>query len=378
MHRILFLQTKLIPDGPGVVVRNIVSHLDRSAFEPLIGCMYGTGELEGWYRSQGIKTVNFRMRGPVNGWLDFLALNRMVRFFKEERVDLVHTHLVRADIYGRIASQISGIPVITTVHNTEEHHTSTNACDSIVRYLDKVTIRSCERVVAVSEAVKRLLCGVYGLAESKVIVVHNGIAAGARVGSGHAKEVIRSEGEIVLCTVARLHRQKGLHELVRATELLSKQGLRVKAIVIGDGPLRNELLALVRELKANVILLGFQEDVSRFIEAADIFVLPSLWEGFGLALIEAMRSSKPVVATRVGGIPEVVQDGLTGILCPPGDPTQLAAAIGTLAKDPGLRTQMGEAGRKTVENYFTAERMCERYQEVYSRVLLKPRSGASA
>lgn len=370
MKKILFLQTKLIIDGPGIVVRNIINHLDRSMFEPMVGCMYHGGELEEWYRSAGIKTVNFRMKGPLNGWLDLLAVKRIREFIKKEHIDIVHTNLIRADIYGRIAAYICGIPVITTVHNTEEHHTSKWMFESAIRHIDRKTIALCDTVVTVSEAVKRLLCDLYKLPSSRVVVIHNGIADRNPddIASIDRKSFGISVDDLIVCMVARLHRQKGIPELVKAIDIVNKKGFKVAGIVVGDGPLKEDILELISELDARVFLLGFQKDVFPFIKISDIFVLPSLWEGFGLSVIEAMSLSKPVIASRVGGIPEIVEDGITGILCPPGDAEKIADAIITLIKKPDLRKRMGNSGKERVERFFTSEVMSRSYQEIYSKV----------
>lgn len=371
MKKILFLQTKLIIDGPGIVVRNIINHLDRSMFEPVVGCMYHAGELEEWYRSAGIKTVNFRMKGPLNGWLDLLAVKRIREFIRKEGIDIVHTNLVRADIYGRIAAYRCGIPVITTVHNTEEHHTSKGMFESAIRHIDRKTIGLCDTVVTVSEAVKRLLCNLYKLPSSKVVVIHNGIAHRNPddIASIDRKGFGISDDDLIVCMVARLHRQKGVSDFINAIDMINKNGYKVTGIVVGDGPLMDETSMLINKLNAKVTLAGFHRDVFPFIKAADIFVLSSLWEGFGLSIIEAMSLAKPVVATSVGGIPEIVENGVTGILSPPGDAVRLAEGIITLINRPDLRRKMGDAGKERVGRLFTSEVMSREYQGIYSKVL---------
>jgi glycosyltransferase involved in cell wall biosynthesis len=199
--------------------------------------------------------------------------------------------------------------------------------------------------------------------------VHNGIEIQDKTEVVDKKKLGITEDGTIVCTVARLHEQKGIPVLVRAIDSVVKRGFKVTAVVVGDGPLKYEISALIRELNAHVILAGFQKDVTPFIRAADIFVLPSLWEGFGLAIIEAMSFSKPVIATKVGGIPEILLDGMAGILCPPNDPESLSDTIITMIKNPDLREKMGRAGRERVENFFTAQIMSSRYQEIYRNIL---------
>lgn len=369
MKKILFLQTKLIIDGPGIVVKNIIEHLDTSLFIPIVGCMYEGGELEIWYKKKKTKTVNFNMRGPLRGWLDIFALKRIVRFLKDEKIDLVHTHLIRADIYGRLASVLCNLPVITTIHNTESHHVSKKVFDSIVRYIDKKTIGYCDKIIVVSKALRNFLCHLYRIPESEVGVVYNGIEIHNKTETVDKTKLGITDDSAIVCTVARLHKQKGIPVLVRAIDAVIKKGFKVTAVVVGDGPLKYEISTLIKSLNAPVVLAGFQHDVTPFLRAADIFVLPSLWEGFGLVLIEAMSFSKPVVATNVGGIPEIVSDGLVGFICNPNDPESLADAIIKLIKNPSLRDEMGKEGKKRVETFFTAKIMSKRYQEIYRNIL---------
>lgn len=370
MRAILYLQTRFIPDGPGLVVRNIINHLDRETFRPVVGCMYGGGSLEEWYRTRDIETVNIDMRGPLHGWADIRALRSLVRFIRQNRIDLVHTNLIRADIYGRIAARIAGVPVLSTVHNTEEHHSSPSPFMAAVRCVDRRTFRYCSRIVTVSEFVRQYLCTLYGLDTATVTAVHNGIEP-PLPGPGEAP-VIRRTGtgaRIVVGTVARLHRQKGLFDFIRAVDHVRKKGIPVAGLIIGDGPLRHEVAGLIRELDAPVMVKGFQEDVYPWIMALDIFVLASHWEGFGLAIVEAMSVARPVVATRTGGIPEIVADGESGLLSNPGDPVCLAENILTLIRNAPLRRKMGDAGAERFRTLFTAKAMSAKYQDIYRDVL---------
>lgn len=369
MKKLLFLQTKLIIDGPGIVVRNIIKYLDRSVYCPVVGCMYEGGDLSAWYKAQGIQTVNFAMKGPLHGWLDMRVINRIVEFLKTEQIDLVHTHLVRADIFGRIASGICRIPVLTTIHNTEIHHTSGKVFDSGVRYLDRKTFRICKKIVVVSGYLKKFISDIYDIHDTDITVVYNGIDMPENGDVFDKKAWGIPDDSILICTVARLHPQKGIPFVIKAINTVVKKGLKATAVVVGDGPLRNEIEALIRAVNAPVVLAGFQKDVFPFIRAADIFILPSLWEGFGLSIIEAMSFSKPVIASSVGGISEIVEDGGSGILCPPGDHEKLADAMVMLIQNPDLRKTMGDAGKKRVEQLFTAERMSRRYQKIYRELI---------
>jgi glycosyltransferase involved in cell wall biosynthesis len=175
----------------------------------------------------------------------------------------------------------------------------------------------------------------------------------------------------VIGTLARLHEQKGHSYLLDAVAQLRREIPDVKALVVGDGELRPSLEQRTQALRLSdsVIFTGTRRDVPEILALLDVFVLPSLWEGLPIALLEAMAAGLPVVATRVGGVPEVVVDGETGLLVPPRDPDALSEAILTLLQDPDLRQKMGQAGQERVREYFSVERMVEETEALYERLL---------
>lgn len=351
-----------------MVIRNIIRHLDRTVYEPVAACMYHSGESTEWFHARGIKTVNFDMKGPLNGWADFLVVKRMADFIKREKIDLVHTHLVRADIFGRLAARKCSVPVISTVHNTEEHHDSKRLMDRLVRFMDKKTMACAESIITVSEAVKQYVCALYQLSGMKFEVIHNGIDTEVRVDELDSKAWGIKEGEVILCTVARLHKQKGIETLVRAVKTVHDKGYKVRSLVVGEGDLKEKISRLIEELEAPVSLTGFQSDVYPFINSCHIFILPSNWEGFGLSLVEAMNCGKPVIASRVGGIPEVVEENVTGLLCCPSNVDSLADSIIQLIENPDSGKKMGLAGKERVEKLFSSQVMSKKYENIYKRL----------
>jgi glycosyltransferase involved in cell wall biosynthesis len=186
------------------------------------------------------------------------------------------------------------------------------------------------------------------------------------------KEALRSvPGEVVIGTIARLVWYKGLEDLLKAAALIVRRYPSARFLVVGDGPLRQALEEKARALRLNgtVRFLGAVPNASSLLPHFDIFVLSSLWEGMSNSLLEAMAAGKPVVATDVGGSPEVVIDGKTGFLVPPKDPEALASAILHLLADRELARNLGEAGRIRVESEFTLEIMVARLEELYDSLL---------
>ncbi len=237
-----------------------------------------------------------------------------------------------------------------------------------VRRVDKWTSAHCSRIVTVSEFVRKYLCALYRLDAEMVTVVHNGIEPPPAPDRSGIRKLGAEDG-VVVCTVARLHPQKGIFDYVRALDHIRRKGIPVSGVIIGDGPLRQEVADLIRELDVPVMIMGFQQDVYPWIRASDIFVLASHWEGFGLSIVEAMSQARPVAATRAGGIPEIVADGETGFLSGPGDHVRLAENILELIRNVPLRTKMGEAGAERFRRFFTAKAMSEKYETIYRNVL---------
>ena len=184
------------------------------------------------------------------------------------------------------------------------------------------------------------------------------------------------EGSTVIGTLARLDRQKVLDDMLRATALVREQCSNVTLLIAGDGPLHADLRALARELRIedSVHFLGWRTDVQRVLSCIDVYCLSSLWEALPFALLEAMAMSRPIVATSVDGVPEIVVDGKTGFLASPREPRVLAEGLVKLVRDPELRERMGAAGRRRAQAIFSVDNMVANYAELFREAA---RRGAS-
>jgi glycosyltransferase involved in cell wall biosynthesis len=198
-----------------------------------------------------------------------------------------------------------------------------------------------------------------------------------QAGEGIRSEFGRGEETRLLGTIGHFASLKGYEELMAAAKGLVGRGYDIKVVLVGDDIYRHsrsykeKLLSLVGSagLRDRVIFTGFREDIPELLASFDIFVLPSRSEGFGRVNLEAMAMARPVISTNIGGIPEVVLDGITGILVPPGDSEALSRAITVLLDDPHLRDCMGRAGRRRVEKHFSLQTHVRRIQEIYDRIL---------
>jgi glycosyltransferase involved in cell wall biosynthesis len=242
--------------------------------------------------------------------------------------------------------------------------------------VDRLGASLSHRIVAVSQHTADHMTAVERIDPGKISVIHNGIDFDrVRPGSPEAVAAIRREwapaGGHLVVTAARLHPEKGYPQLFEAVEAVRRHlPGRLTLLVLGEGPFRAEFEARVKalNLESTVRFLGFRRDVHDFVAAADVFVLASLAEAFGLILAETLFLGTPVVATRAGGIPEIVRDGVDGLLVPPGDPAALGTALVRVLSDQALRGRLTGAGRARIQRDFGFDRLMQRYEELYEAV----------
>ena len=262
------------------------------------------------------------------------------------RADVLHGHgLARVLLYAA-AAKTSGLPLVVTLHNLVPPLSLPE------KLVAKAALSVARKVICVSQAVSESAAVL--VPKEKRVVIRNGVRI--TPGPNNGELVGRGQGEI-LC-VARLAPEKGIDVLLSAMERLPDARL----LVAGDGPERNELEASAGK---NVAFLGFVEDIPALLERAALVVVPSRSEGLGLSALEAMAAGKPVVASRIGGLCEVVVHGETGLLVPPGDPEALAEALKSLLADPARARKMGEAGRARVRAEFDVQAMREKTRAVW-------------
>jgi glycosyltransferase involved in cell wall biosynthesis len=269
--------------------------------------------------------------------------------------DLVHTHLVHADVYGALGAQ----RLVSTKHNDDPFRAGA------FRFVERALARRAAKVIAITDALARFQVERVGLPADKVAVIHYGLDELPAAWGSNPADHVPSDARVLLA-VCRLEPQKGLDVAVRALPDIRASHPTAELVVLGEGPQRSELEQLASSLQVPVHLLGRVPDVAAWLRRADLLVHPARWEGFGLALLEAMLSSKPVVATNVSSIPEIVADGETGLLVPPDDAAALAAAVNRVLGDPG---SYGEQGRKRAQSQFSVARMTDRTLALYETAL---------
>jgi len=312
---------------------------------------------------------------PLSDLSAFLSLVRMIR---REKPQIVHTHTSKAGFLGRWAAWLCRVPII--VHTPHGHVFWGYFGPCRTRFfiaLERWTARITTKLVMLTEREKADHMRFRIAPEEKFSVIHSGVDLSRFRPDPARKAEIRSALEIpsesiVVATVGRLTAVKGQDTLIRAIAECLRQGGKVFLLTLGEGELRSDLEALSAELgiAEAVRFLGWRPDVASVIDACDIFCLPSLNEGMGKAIVEAMVMGKPVIASDVGGIPDLVIPGENGILVPPGDSNALAKAILNLRDHPEVRVKMGELGREKALGYGV-ESMIHKIDGLYAGLLAK-------
>ena len=364
-----------------MAVWNVLRRLSAERFT--VGLAAGPAEhpaedLAGEVARSGIPVLPIpALRREVDPFRDAAALWQLMRVIGKDRYDLVHCHTSKAGFLGRAAARLCGVrAVVYTPHGTVLEGYFGRAATWAFARMEGLAAPLADRIVSLTprEIVQYLAEGI-GRPEQHTFIF-NGIDVDAFAAGGKDRAAVRAElgvppGAFVILSVGRLAPVKGHAHLVEAAPEVLRGHPEAVIVVAGEGPLRRDLEALARSLGVadRLRFPGHWQEMPRLLRAADLFVLPSLNEGLGLALLEAMAAGLAAVASRVGGVPEVVRDGETGVLVPPGDARSLAGAILKLMADPALRGRMGEAGRARARQQFSIARAVRETEQLYEELM---------
>ncbi len=358
--RICHIITTLDPGGAENHLLALATGLDRTRFDCDVVYLKGEGRLAPRFADVAIPVAHFEMEGLRKA----KSLPRLASWLRERRYDVVHTHLFKADVYGGLAAERAKVPaVVSTKHNEDQYLKK-----RVYRWVGKRAASKTRRVVCISEAVRRFFVEVARFPAELLEVIPYGIdplpplprSEGLAL---RAELCIPSDTPLVV-TIGRLTAQKGQADLVRAMARVDPGRL----LVVGQGEEEKALRACALEcdVAERVTFAGWRPDVRRILAACDVFCLPSRWEGFGLVLLEAMREERPIVATSVGAIPEVLDS--VGFVVPPGDVPALADALRQVLFNPIHGEALGKAGRKRMEGEYGLSRMIERWSALYESI----------
>lgn len=307
------------------------------------------------------------------------ALARTRRQLQRIRPDLLHTHLGVADVHGGLAARSLGIPSLSTIHLMARRSSGDRRTDAKERLTAAIRRRTAARVITVSEAARGAYVDAGWDRADHVVTVHNGIAPDppATAPGALRAELGLAPEDLVIGIVAVLRPGKGHDVLVEAVQRLRPRFPRLRVLVIGDGPALPQIRELVAPLGDAVRLLGHRSDVPALLGALDVLLHPTLQDAFPTVLLEAGEAGTPVIATAVGGIPEIVDDGRTGLLLPaPPTADAVAPLLERLLADGDERARLGAAARARFESHFTAAAWASRLRELYDAVLAERAIGA--
>jgi glycosyltransferase involved in cell wall biosynthesis len=349
--RVLIVIDELDIGGTEQQILELVRALPRQRYVPIV-CCFRHGQKAQEIEALGVRVVHLPKRSRIDLRL-VLALYRLMR---AERIDIVHTFLIGANLWGRFAAVLAGVPtIIASERNVDIWEEPTK------RHLGRLLARVTQRIVANAEAVRDYLVS-RGLDPRRVVTIRNGVDPGRFETALDVAALRRSLGvapdDVLAAVVARLEPQKGHDTVIEAAAALRERWPQLRFLFVGGGSREAELPALVerRGLHDRILFTGFRTDSADLIRAADLSVLVSTKEGLSNTLLESLAAGRPVIASRVGGNPEVVSPDV-GFLIPPRDAQALAAALSAALADPAAVTRMGSAGRDLVRRDFSVQRM---------------------
>lgn len=369
---IVLLTDCLVDPNAGGAERKIyelAGRLDKNKFNVILASLDCEGDSpKELVESMGCKLYVFRV-ARIYGISGFVQGARFKGMLRKEKVDILQTYHFSSDIWGTFFARLAGVRVIISNRRDmgfwrKDIHVK--AYRLINRWVN--------RIIVVSKAVKDRIVETEGLPENKIEVIYNGvdIAVSDRHESSYLKKKLGiSQNDLVIMHAANFKPVKGHSYLLEAMAALSKEFKNLKLVLIGEDEFNGALQKMAQELKiaGRVLFLGKRNDVRELLMIADICVLPSLSEGMSNAILEYMAAGKAVVATSVGGNPETVEDGVTGILVEPKNAVSLSQGLRRLILDSSLREKMGIKGRERAESIFDIQQMHKKYEALFVKIL---------
>ncbi|MFO0618248.1 MAG: glycosyltransferase [Polyangiaceae bacterium] len=374
--RVTMVVNNMDVGGLEKVVLNLLSSLPKDRYEPSLACLKGPGKLYDQVKLPESDRLVLRTENLTNlgfAKFDIGTLSALRRFFRDKQIDIVHAHNFAPLIYAGLAAR--SLPKRPRMVYSEHNQVNSASPADLKKFA--YYVRLADEVVAVSDNLHDVLLNKLRV-KAKVRVIKNGIDD-ARF-NGVTGDRVRAElgvgpDDVLIGTAVVLSKQKGITHLMKAAEDVIARCPNAKFVVAGDGPLRAELEAELasKNLGDRFRLLGYRSDIPELLSAYDIYVLPSLWEGLPLALLEAMRLGKFIVCTTVGGNPEVVDDGVHGFLVPPGEPKPLADQLVRAIEGADLRARAAKVNPERFHREFSLRAMTEGHERLFEELVARRR-----
>jgi len=366
--KVLHLVEDLRVGGLERVLATIVLGLDKRKFDVEVWCLAEGGEIAAELVRKGTRLRILALKSYYNP----LTIVFLARLLIKSRISILHTHGYFAGTFGRLAAILAGTPiVIAHVHTTYYGFSRRN------RLIEKFLAHFTDRIVCVSRAVRKFVVDVEKINPARTCVIYNAARVSDSPDLAERVENERlqldiAEKDFVAISVASLAPHKGHRVLLDAAGAVLREYPEFKLLIVGAGPMRAALEAQAKKtgISDRTIFTGLREDVFPLLKIAHIFILASTErEGLGIALVEAMAAGLPLIGTRLGGIPEVIEENVNGLLVPPGDAVALAAAISKLLHSKEVTERMGREGRKKYQMKFTVARMIREIESLYEALL---------
>lgn len=369
--RVLHTVSSLKTGGIATLLLHNLRSSDPDRFQHSVCCLGERCDFEEEYTQAGFPPI---VLGHRPGGSVVRLLHRLLSTIRRTRADIVHTNIELDSLLGPLAGRLAGVRVVSTLH-----HDKPIVRRRSLAWLDRSLVQPCvDHYIAVSDFTRQIHIERRGLLPDKVSVILSGISTARYLEPTPSDELQRLRKDLgvdgcypVLLNVGRLHEQKGQRYLITMMRHLLRDWPDARLLIAGDG---EEKMALREEiarhgLAQQVQMLGARPDVKQLLEICSVFVMPSQWEAFGLAAVEAMASGRAVVASRVGGLPEVINHGVDGFLVPPGNADALTEVVELLVSSEELRERVGRAAQRTARERFDSTGSVRRLESVYSSLV---------
>lgn len=371
MVTIIYVIDQLNTGGAERQLLELVRHLDRDLFSPIVCSVWGKLGLAENFHDANIKILPFHKRSR---W-DFKFLIDLVKYIRQHKIHIVQTIMPTANMWGRAAAILAGAPILIASERAVRSDDPTVRVlldNCLAQFTDAFIVNS--KVGAVQwEKLLRKKPGTFSVINNGVDMLRFSSKINDEEKSISVTKLGLNPNSQIVGVIARLSPEKDPATFLKAAAQINKIKPDVQFIWVGDGPIRveTEVMAQSVGLEDIVLFLGERNDVPQLLMLMDLLVLSSAWEGLPNVIIEAMASGKPVVATDVGGVHELVQDGVTGFLVPPGRPIILAEKVLQILNDEILGKQMGMAGKRYAKEHFSLEKMVSTTQDLYRQLLFE-------
>lgn len=376
--RVMHLNAPLTIAGAEKVILTYLEHADRQSYDVSVASFINPVRCPDNPFPAAVESLGVRFLPiPICRSIDFRDIGKLIRVLKKNRVEILHTHGYRADLIGFLAARYCRLKLVSTVHGWMP--LSGKLC--LYETLDRWVLGRFDKVIVVSRPLAESL-GRLWKRKNSVTLITNAVSVKDVVFSDVDKSKLRAairrefyfqENDYVVGVIGRLSSEKGIAHFLDGFSLMVGKSPGLKALIVGDGPERSQLTAQAEALGIldNIKFIGFRQDINAIFQAIDVLVLPSLTEGIPIVVLEAFVQRVPVIASNVGGLPEIIEDGLNGLLVPPGEPERIVQALNKLMTDVPLKNSIVHTAHQLALERFNPYSWASKIEALYSKLVSK-------